>query len=44
MEFIGKIPGEQLVDAIDRILGDLSQDCARIQFWIEAIQLGRADQ
>ena len=38
------MPGQQLVDPIDRMLGDALDDVAQISLWIEVIELGRANQ
>ena len=39
-EISGQIPGQQLVDAVDRMIGNPSQDLAQIEFRIESVELG----
>ena len=38
---LGHLPGQQIVDAIDRVIGDVLKHVAQIRFRIEAIQVGR---
>ena len=38
------VPGEQFADARDGVVGDAGQHLAEIGFWIQAVELGRADQ
>ena len=40
----GEVPRQQFMDAIDWVIGDLFQDAAKIEFWVEAVKLGRAEQ
>jgi hypothetical protein len=35
-----EVPGQQLVDAVDGMIGDALEHMAQIEFRIEAIQLG----
>ena len=42
--FGGEVPGEQLVDVIDRVLCDADQDSAEIAFGIESIEFRRSDE
>lgn len=35
----GKLPGQEFVDAADRVVGDLRQDRAEIELRIESVQL-----
>lgn len=39
-----KIPGQQFVEAVDRMLRDTLQDASRVDFRIEANELGGAEQ
>ena len=32
------------MDAVDRVIGDTLQDVAQIEFWIDTVKLGRAEQ
>lgn len=38
------VPGEQLRDAADRVVGDARQDRAQVRLRIKAVEFGRADQ
>jgi len=38
------VPGQQLFDAINGVVGNVGEDVAQVGFWVEAVQLGRADQ
>jgi len=40
----GDVPGQQLFDAINGVVGDAGEDVAQVSFRVEADQLGRADQ
>ncbi|NML98996.1 hypothetical protein HHL24_13690 [Paraburkholderia sp. RP-4-7] len=44
MKEISNDPSRQFVDAIDRMLGDKSDDVAQVGPGIKAIQFGDADQ
>ncbi|AIP35837.1 hypothetical protein DR64_5508 [Paraburkholderia xenovorans LB400] len=44
VELIGDDPWQQFVDAIDRVLGDASDDVAQVGLGIKAIQFGGTDQ
>lgn len=37
----GDVPGRQLLDAVDRLPGDVLDDVAQIRFRGEAVELGR---
>jgi hypothetical protein len=39
-----EVPGEEFVDAFDRVLGDAGQDLAEIKFGIDSIEFRRSDQ
>jgi hypothetical protein len=39
-----EVPGQQLVDAVDGMIGDALEHMAQIEFRIEAIQLGCAQK
>jgi len=39
-----EVPGQQFVDAVDRVIGDAREHVAEVGFRIDAVQLGRADQ
>ena len=41
---LGDVPGQQFVDAVDRVVGDAGQDVAQIGLGIEAVELGGLDQ
>src|ERR1700751_1393402 len=43
-EFGSDVPGEKLVDLIDRVLGDAGQHVSQIAFWFDTVQLGGSDQ
>jgi hypothetical protein len=38
----GRFPGprEQLVDSVDRVIGDARDDVAQIGFWVEPVEFG----
>jgi hypothetical protein len=36
-----EVPGQQLVDSVDRMFGDADQDLAKIGFWIKTVQFAR---
>ena len=38
------IPGQQLLDAVDRVIGDLFEHAAEVEFRIESVQLGCSQQ
>ena len=40
----GDIPGQELLDAVDGVVGDLSEDSTEIERRIESVEFGRADQ
>lgn len=44
MKLIGDNPWQQLVDAIDGMLGDASDDVAQVGLGIKAIQFGGTNQ
>jgi len=39
-----QVPGQEFTDAVDRMLSDPSQDGAKIERGIKAVQFGRADE
>ena len=39
-----KVPGQQLCDAVHRVVGDALQHLAQVGLGIEAVQLGRSEQ
>ena len=43
-EFRREIPGQELLDAIDRVIGDAGQHVSEIRFGIETVEFGGADQ
>ena len=43
-EFGSKVPGQEIGDATDRVLGDALQRHAQVSLRINAVQLGCADQ
>lgn len=44
VKLISDDPWQQLVDAIDRMLGDASDDVAQVGLGIKAVQFGSADE
>src|ERR1039457_2569854 len=40
----GQVPGQQFSDVLNGMVGDLTEHRAQVEFWIEAVELGRADQ
>ena len=44
LERVGQVPGQQLANAVDGVIGDLAEHGAQVEFRIEAVELGRADQ
>jgi len=40
----GQIPGQQLADAADVVVGDLGEHRPQVEFRVEAVELGRADE
>jgi hypothetical protein len=38
-----RIPGQQFVDPIDRVLADAGEEIAQIGFGLDAVELGGAD-
>src|SRR5512147_1395494 len=41
---IGPMPGQEFGEAVDRVLGDASQDVAQVGFGVDAVQFARFDQ
>ena len=39
-----QVPGQQLIDAADRVVGDPGKNDAEIEFRIDAVELGRTDE
>ena len=37
-------PREQLVDSVDRVIGDARDDVAQIGFWVEPVEFGSLDK
>ena len=42
--FGGEVPGKQLIDPVDRVLGNAGQDLAKISFRVQTVEFGGADQ
>ena len=42
--YYSKVPGQEFVDAVDGMIGDAFEHLAQIEFRIDAVQLGRAEQ
>ena len=40
----GEIPGQELLNAVDGVIGDLSQQRAEIELWIKPVELGCPQQ
>lgn len=40
----GDVPRQQLLDVVDRMLGDALQDVSQIGFRIKTVEFGRADE
>jgi hypothetical protein len=40
----GNVPGQQLGDAVDRVLGNVFEHVTQVGLWVQAVELGRADQ
>ncbi len=40
----GKVPGQKLVDAVDGMVGDTFEHMTEIEFRVDAVQFGRAQQ
>jgi hypothetical protein len=40
----GEVPGQKLVDAVDGVIGDAFEYMAQVEFRIEAVELGCAQQ
>ena len=38
------VPGQQIFDALDRVIGDDGEDVAQVKLWIDTVQFCRADQ
>jgi hypothetical protein len=38
----GQVPGQQITDVVDGVIGDLTEHGAQIEFRIEAVELGRS--
>jgi hypothetical protein len=38
--YYSKVPGQEFVDAVDRMIGDALQDMAQIEFRIKSVKLG----
>ena len=44
LQLIDKIPRQQLLDAIDRMIGDALEDIVQIALWIDVIEFAGLDQ
>ena len=42
--YYSKVPGQEFVDAVDRMIGDALQDMAQIEFRIKSVKLGSTEQ
>ena len=42
--WLADVPGKQVADAIERVVGDAGEHVAEVGFWIEAVELGGLDQ
>ena len=42
--YYSKVPGQEFVDAVDRMIGDALQDMSQIEFRIKAVELRGAEQ
>src|SRR5512132_2181276 len=42
--WLADVPGKQVADAIDGVVGDAGEHVAEVGFWIEAVELGGLDQ
>ena len=40
----GAVPGQEVIDPVDRMIGDVSQHMAQPRFGVDTVELGRADQ
>lgn len=40
----GEIPGQELLDAVDGVIGDLFEQATEIELRTEPVELGRAEQ
>ena len=43
-QFVGHLPGQQLLHAIDRMIGDAVEDVAKIGFRLDTALFGRANE
>jgi len=43
-ELRGAVPGQDVINPVDRMLGDLGQHMAQLGFGGDAVELGRANQ
>ena len=43
-ELRGAVPGQEVVDPVDRMIGDAGQDMAQPSLGVNTVELGRADQ
>ena len=44
LQLRGEIPRQQFLDTVHRMIGDALQDVAQIEFRIETVEFGRAEQ
>ena len=43
-ELRGAVPGQEVIDPVDRMIGDVGQHMAQPRFGVNPVQLGSADQ
>ena len=39
-----EVPGQELLDTVDRMVSDAGQHAAQVELWIETVEFGGADQ
>jgi hypothetical protein len=39
-----QVPRQELLDAVDGVIGNALQHGAKVEFWVETVQLGRTEQ
>lgn len=40
----GDVPGQELCDAVDRVVSDPGQDVSKVVLWVDPVELGCAEQ
>ena len=40
---VGNVPGQQFLDAIDRVIGDALDHVAQVRLGVQAVELGGTD-